>query len=72
MKKKFLSIILLFIFNTVAFFFFFHYENYNSLNYELFRNNKLIGYHNYEFERQNDFLKVKSVIEFKITKLNKD
>ena len=66
MKKNFLSIVLLFIFTTLAFSHVEHYENSNSLEYELFRNNKLIGYHNYEFERQNDYLKVKSVIEFKI------
>ena len=72
MKKNFLSIVLLFIFTTLAFSHVEHYENSNSLEYELFRNNKLIGYHNYEFERQNDYLKVKSVIEFKIRKLNID
>jgi hypothetical protein len=39
------------------------------LEYELFRNNKSIGYHNYKFERKNNSTEVKSTIEFKIRKL---
>ena len=49
-----------------------HYDNLNLLEYELFRNDKSIGYHNYTFERKNDYLEVKSVINFKITKLGVD
>ena len=69
MKKNILSIILLFIFTTQTFSHVEHYKNFNSLEYELFRNNKSIGYHNYNFERNSEYLKVKSIIEFKITKL---
>ena len=46
-----------------------HYKKYNYLEYELFRNNKLIGFHKYNFERDNDFLTVKSHVEFNIIKL---
>ena len=46
-----------------------HYSNYNYLEYDLFRNNKLIGFHKYNFERKNDFLTVKSRVEFDISKL---
>ena len=46
-----------------------HYSKFNYLEYELFRNNKLIGYHKYNFERNKDFLKVKSYVEFNISKL---
>ena len=73
MKKKFLSIIiyfLLFIANShghVG-----HYKDYSYLEYELFRNNKSIGYHKYEFERKNNELSVISEVEFKISKLNID
>ena len=49
-----------------------HYEKYNYLEYELFRNNKLIGYHKYDFIRNNEILTVKSVVDFKITKLGVD
>ena len=53
MKKLFLSIIiyiLLFIANTQGHVG--HYKDYNYLEYELFRNNKSIGYHKYEFKRK--------------------
>ena len=46
-----------------------HYNNYNYLEYELFRNNKLIGFHKYNFKRKNGFLTIKSHVEFNITKL---
>ena len=72
MKKNILSIILYLIFTTQAFTHVKHYEKFNALKYELFRNDKLIGYHNYEFERKIDFIKVKSIIDFKITKLGVD
>jgi|TARA_B100001741_G_C16466701_1_gene557882 hypothetical protein len=46
-----------------------HYSNLNFLEYELFRNDKLIGYHKYEFERSNGNLSISSEIKFNITKL---
>ena len=66
MKKIFLSIIILLSldFKTIAHID--HYSNFNVLEYELFRNNKLIGNHNYEFLRNDDKLIVKSVINFSI------
>ena len=73
MKKIFVSIT--FFYLTVAFPSFSHVEHYkefNVLNYELFRNDKSIGYHKYNFERKDSSLKVKSVVEFKITKLGVD
>jgi hypothetical protein len=72
MKKNILSIILFLIFTTQSLSHVQHYDNLNLLEYELFRNGKSIGYHNYSFERKNDYLKVKSVINFKITKLGVD
>jgi hypothetical protein len=72
MKKKLLSIVLFVIFTTQSSSHVPHYETFNSLSYELFRNNKVIGYHNYEFEKKEDYLKVKSTIKFKITKLGID
>ena len=72
MKKNILSIILFLIFSTQTFSQVAHNENSNLLEYELFRNGKPIGYHNYTFERKNDYLKVKSIIDFKITKLGVD
>ena len=72
MKKIFLSIIILLSLDFKTFAHIDHYSNFNVLEYELFRNNKLIGNHNYEFLRNDDKLIVKSVIDFKITKLGVD
>ena len=49
-----------------------HYSEYDYLEYELFRNNKSIGFHKYNFIRKNDTLSVKSEVDFKITKLGVD
>jgi hypothetical protein len=69
MKIKFLAIILFLFFSTKVIAHLDHYKNVNNLEYELFRNNKSIGYHKYIFKRNNDTLKVESIIDFKITKL---
>ena len=69
MKTKFVSIILFLLFSTKAISHTGHYADINVLEYELFRNNKSIGYHNYTFERNNNILSVRSVIKFKIRKL---
>ena len=36
-----------------------HYKKFNNLEYELFRNNKLIGTHKYNFIREKNNLTVK-------------
>ena len=72
MKKKFLSIILFLILTTKATSHTDHYKDINVLEYELFRNSKLIGYHNYELVRNKGNLIVKSLMDFKITKLGID
>ena len=69
MKIFFVSIVLFFIFITQSYAHVEHYENFNLLEYELFRNNKSIGYHTYKFDRKTDNIKVKSRIEFEISKL---
>ena len=74
MKNFFLSIIILiFSFNsTLIHSHIGHYTNINYLEYELFRNDKLIGYHTYNFKRKGDLLRIESEVEFKITKLGVD
>ena len=74
MKKTILSIIIFFSLsiNFNANSHVEHYAKFNYLEYELFRNNKPIGYHKYEFIRENEFLNVKSEVNFKITKLGVD
>ena len=69
MKKKIISIIFFLILSTEATAHTEHYKDINILEYELFRNTKSIGFHNYKFERKKNYLNVKSVIKFEITKL---
>jgi len=72
MKKLLLSI---FIFSTVSFPTFSHvehYAKYNYLEYELFRNNKHIGYHKYDFKREGKNLNIYNEVSFKINKLGID
>jgi hypothetical protein len=72
MKKIILSIIILSLFSFKVNSHVGHYENSEYLEYELFRNNKLIGYHKYDFLRENNILSVKSEVNFKIAKLGVD
>jgi len=72
MKKFILSIIILFFSNFKAIGHVKHYENYNYLEYELFRNDQSIGYHKYDFKRDGDNLSIISEVNFKITKLGVD
>ena len=69
MKKIILSII---IFLTSCFSVYSHvnhYKDYTYLEYELFRNNKLIGDHKYNFTRNGNLLTVNSKVNFEIKKL---
>ena len=72
MKKYLLSIALIFFLDIEIKAHVDHYSNYNYLEYELFRNNKLIGYHKYEFERDGNNLVINNEVNFKITKLGVD
>ena len=72
MKKILLSIIILLSSNFNAISHVEHYKKLNYLEYELFRNDKSIGYHKYDFLRKNDTLTIKSEVKFKITKLGVD
>ena len=56
MKKYLLSIALIFFIFLEINAHVDHYSKYNYLEYELFRNNKLIGYHTYKFQRKGDDL----------------
>ena len=69
MKKFLLSIVLFSLFSFKSFGHVDHYANFNFLEYELFRNNKPIGYHKYDFNRDSDNLSITSEVSFKIVKL---
>jgi len=72
MKKILISLIVIFSINSQAIGHVEHYSKINYLEYELFRNDNLIGYHKYDFIRKNDILSVKSEVSFKISKLGVD
>ncbi len=72
MKKLILSIAIILSFTIESFGHVDHYIKYNYLEYELFRNNKPIGYHKYIFKKNDESLIVNSVVSFKITKLGVD
>ena len=72
MKKFLLSIAIFSLFSFKSFGHVDHYANFNYLEYELFRNNKSIGYHKYDFKREGENLSVISEVSFKITKLGVD
>ena len=72
MKKILVSIILYFFLNVYSFAHLQHYSDVEYLEYDLYRNNSLIGSHKYNFVKNGDNLSVKSVVNFKITKLGID
>ncbi|WP_075533999.1 DUF6134 family protein [Candidatus Pelagibacter communis] len=69
MKKYILSIALIFFSTLNINAHVDHYSKYNYLEYELFRNNKSIGYHIYKFQRNGNDLTISNEVSFKITKL---
>ena len=72
MKKFLLSIALIFLLTANNNAHVDHYAKYNYLEYELFRNNKPIGYHKYNFKRDGKNLIIDNEVSFKITKLGVD
>ena len=72
MKKILVAIILYLFFSTSSFSHLQHYSGVNYLEYDLYRNNALIGSHKYDFIKNGDILTVKSVVNFKITKIGID
>ena len=72
MKNFLFSIVIFSLFSFKSFGHVDHYANYNYLEYELFRNDKLIGYHKYDFKREGEHLSIISEVSFKITKLGVD
>ena len=46
-----------------------HYDNLNSIEFDIYRNNKLIGQHVFSFKKKDDQISVESEINFEIKKL---
>ena len=72
MKNFLLSIAIFSLFSFKSFSHVEHYAQFNYLEYELFRNNKSIGFHKYNFNREGENLSIVSEVNFKITKLGVD
>ena len=72
MKKLLFSIVIILSLSFETFSHVKHYSKYEFLEYELFRNNKSIGFHNYKFIKNGEYLTVDSEVSFKITKLGVD
>jgi len=70
MKKFLFSIAIFFLFAFESYSHVEHYSKFNYLEYELFRNNKSIGYHKYDFKRKDDKLSITSEVSFNISKLS--
>ena len=67
MKKFILSIAILFLIATQSFSHVAHYSKYNYLEYELFRNNKLIGEHKFYFAKKNSYTQNQNIFISGIT-----
>jgi hypothetical protein len=68
-KYKALLVIILTIFPLFSFAHVEHYKDLNKIEFDIYRNNKLIGYHIFSFDNNDGLLKVKSEIKFQIKKL---
>ena len=69
MKNIILSIGLILIFSSSINAHVDHYSKYNYLEYELYRNNNLIGFHKYKFKKSGNILIIDNQVSFKIKKL---
>jgi len=64
-KLLLLSIIIQLYFNS-AFAHALHYQKLNKLEFDIYRNNKLVGHHIYLFNKKNQYFTVENKIDFKI------
>jgi hypothetical protein len=64
--KKYIYILLLFLFGSQAQSHTSHYKNITKIEMEVFRNDKAIGYSNYFFEHEDDAMTIKNYTQFKV------
>ena len=64
--KKYIYILLLFLFASQAQSHTSHYKNITKIEMEVFRNDKSIGYSNYFFEHEDDAMTIKNYTQFKV------
>ena len=44
-----------------------HYQQFKKIEMEIFRNDKLIGINNFYFSKENDLMKVRNIVQFKVS-----
>ena len=64
--KKYIYILLLFLFASQAQSHTSHYKNITKIEMEIFRNDKAIGYSNYFFEHEDDVMTIKNYTQFEV------
>ena len=64
--KKYIYILLLFLFASQAQSHASSYKNISKIEMEIFRNNKAIGYSNYFFQHEGDSMTIKNYTQFKV------
>ena len=64
--KKYIYILLLFLFASQAQSHTSHYKNISKIEMEVFRNDKAIGYSNYFYEHEDDAMPIKNYTQFKV------
>ena len=64
--KKYIYILLLFLFASQAQSHTSHYKNITKIEMEVFRNDKAIGYSNYFFEHEDDAMTIKNYTQFEV------
>ena len=69
--KKFILILFLIIYPINSMAHIGHYSNYNKIEMEIYRNEKLIGYNYYFFSRKDDVTTVTNQIKFSVKILGK-
>ena len=69
--KKFIAVTFLILYSSISIAHMAHYNKYNKIEMEIFRNNELIGYNFYFFKRNGDETIVTNQIKFSVKLLGK-
>ena len=68
-KIRIILFVILITFPLISFAHVEHYKDLNKIEFDIYRNNKLIGYHIFSFNNNDGLLEVESEIKFEIKKL---
>ena len=72
MKVIFYFFIIFFLFTSTLLPHSDHYKNFNQIEFEIYRNSKLVGYNKYNFYNKGKILEIKNIIAFNVKLLGKD